>query len=197
MSEKNLMLPQGLSKDTKERLRQHILAQERSDKDNNTSNTVTKDLCHLICDLREEGMKVNHILRYMPFSSPNTVYYHLRQECSHKYRSKLTYDECGWMRYYASKGAPSKTLAILYNVSQEVAMRHITGKCNHENMIEPLSGEELRSNGYNKTKLVTKICPICNETFEYPEYNDRTTCSDECNVKYASDMKKAKKVRSD
>jgi len=180
-------LPEAIGEDEKRKLKKYLNSiNDSNSKPNKTSRKVSKQLCSLIEDLAEQGLKPQEICDLIEVKSKNTVYYHLRDECEHKYRDKVTYDECGWMRVYAKKGAPSSTLAILYNVSREIATRHITGKCNHQDGIQPLSGLELRRNSYSGPDMVTKTCPVCGGTFDHKKYNNRTTCSRSCCGKYAS-----------
>lgn len=179
-------LPNGMPTEQKERILRVIEQQEdRLDsEDGKTSNEVTKELCESMKKLSVEGCSASEIVELMPIKSKSTVYYHLNDKCSHKHRSMLTYDECGWMRVYAIQGAPTSTLALLYNVSRKAAHTHLTGNCGHSEHIEPLTGEQLRANaekhirGYNET--TTTVCKICGDEFEHKVYRDRSFCSTQC-----------------
>ena len=183
-------LPNGLNDDAKQRIEQYAkkLTEEQGNEDRvqKTSNTVTMELCELIHDMDSKDIPHTDIIECMPFSSQHTLYYHLREDCDHSYRSKLTYNECGWMRIYAKQGAPLQTLSVLFNISERNASIHLSGECNHEDMLEPVSTEQLRSNSVETANIVTSICPICDEEFTHKEYRDRTTCSEQCRNIYAS-----------
>lgn len=179
-------IPSGVNDETKERIKSLVEYEEEvSENWERTSCKVTKELCNIICEMYSDGISPRDITDCLPISSHNTVYYHVRGDCNHEYRSKLTYDECGWMRVYARKGAPSSSLAVLYNVHKDRVSHHVTGKCRHEDGIEPVSASKLRSNGYSTPDYVTKECPVCGDEFEHKEYKSRTTCSNKCNYSYA------------
>jgi hypothetical protein len=184
-------LPNGLDADAKERIKKHAerLTEEDSDVKNvdKTSNIVTKELCELMHDMDSKDIPHTDIIDCMPFSSQHTLYYHLREDCDHSYRSKLSYHECGWMRIYAKQGAPLQTLTVLFNISERNASIHLSGECNHEDMLEPVSTEQLRANSVETAPIVTSICPICDQEFTHKEYRDRTTCSEQCRNIYASE----------
>lgn len=186
-------IPKELGDESREKfityIKQHKTAKTDWDR---TSNKVTKYMCDIINEMHSNGVKPDNILEFMPISSPNTIYYHVRGDCEHEYRTQLTYDECGWMRAKAHQGAPSRTLAMLYNLAQEVATIHLTGKCQHEDGIEPISGPELRANSQSGPETTTSVCPICEQEFEHEAYRPRTTCSTQCNVEYASKMSRQK-----
>lgn len=175
------MLPNGLDEYVKERIKAYNEFDTAEYKD---QNVVTKDMCETIKKLDSKDIAHDDIVDMMPFSSPNTLYYHLSDKCTHEHRSRVTYSECGWMRVYAQKGAPTKTLSVLYNISMRNAVIHLTGKCNHEDGIEPLHSEDLRANGYSTPTMVSSICDECGNTFEHKEYRDRRFCSTRCRNVY-------------
>jgi len=183
MDETKYDLPNGLDSDVRNRIRRCRKTEEGQ---SSTSGKVTKELCDLIHEMDSKDVPHSKIISSMPFSSQHTLYYHLREECEHEYRSRITYSECGWMRIYAKQGAPLQTLSLLFNLSNENTSIHLSGKCGHEDMLEPVSTEQLRSNSTDVASIVTSICPICDEEFTHKEYRDRTTCSEQCRNIYAS-----------
>lgn len=190
-------IPDELGDESKRKLKSYIRRhRDEHGNWNRDSNKVSAELCSLMHDMHSEGLTAKEIKEPLPISSPNTIYYHLRNDCTHEKRVQLTYDECGWMRVHAHEGAPSTTLAMLYGVNQRVASRHITGKCSHEDGIEPVSPEQLRANGHNLSKTVTSTCPECGEDFKHKDYRERRFCSSQCNAVYAG-RKGAQAVNSD
>lgn len=184
-------LPNGLDSNAKKKIEEYAEGLVE-DTDNvgdveKTSNTVTKEICELIHDMDSKGIPHTDIIECMPFSSQHTLYYHLRKDCQHSYRTKLSYNECGWMRVYAKQGAPLKTLSVLFNISERNASIHLSGECDHEDMLEPVSTKQLRANSVETAPIVTSICPICDQEFTHKEYRDRTTCSEQCRNIYASE----------
>jgi hypothetical protein len=187
-------LPPGLSPEMEERL-ENVLQQLKDEEEirqsrdgewDRTSNKVTKSLCDLMNELRDDGVMPREILSMVPVSSPNTIYYHLRGDCSHEYRAKISYDECGWMLFKATNGASSKELSESYDVSQECVARHVTGRCQHKHNLEPLTGDELFANSKEGPETTTSICPECGEEFEHEAYRERRFCSNQCNSTYAA-----------
>lgn len=180
-------LPRQLSDESRERLAQYIRNKtpDKGEKPK-TSGKVTPEMCNLFGEMREEGVKVQDIADTFRLESVNSVYYHLADKCTHEKRELLTYSECGWMRTYAHQGAPSRTLAMLYDITQENATIHITGKCNHEDGVEPVSPEKLRENSHLGTEMQESICPECGDDFEHPIYKSQRFCSNGCNARYAS-----------
>lgn len=191
-------LPQGLNGEARERVAS-IMREARVSQGENRgeSNKVTSIICEGIREMYEQGVPVKEITKQVPVSSHNSVYYHINGECSHEYRVQLTYSECGWMRVKAQKGKSSKELSEEYNLSQDVTTRHIVGKCDHEDGIEPLDSQLLRANAYDGPATTTSTCPVCENKFEHEEYRDRTTCSPECNVVYASMKSKESRFAGD
>lgn len=184
-------IPRQLDDEMKGKLRRYL--DEHDDaQEAKRSRKVSKELCDLVNEMANEGVMKTEILDFVHFSSKNTLYYHLRGDCSHELGTDLTYDECGWMRVYAHNGAPSNTLGILYDVSTDTASKHVRGKCEHEDGIEPVSKDQMWEN-QKKTRhsadIIEEECPVCGDTFEYKEYHTRTTCSEMCNSKYANQIK--------
>jgi len=183
-------LPNGLGDDARQKLEAYAKRLSESDisqqNKEKTSNIVSKELCELIHDMDSKDIPHTDIVECMPFSSQHTLYYHLREDCDHSYRSRLSYDECGWMRIYAKQGAPLQTLSTLFNISQRNTSIHLSGECNHEDMLEPVSTEQLRANSVETAPIITSICPVCDEEFTHKKYRDRTTCSEQCRNIYAS-----------
>lgn len=179
-------LPSRLNEDTKRRLRE--IAEDEGNEESSTNNTpwkVTVEMCNLMNDMREDGVQPKDIMEIAPFSSQDTLYRHLRGDCTHKARQRVSYDECGWMRFYAKRGAPSKTLAVLYDIDRKTVVNHLSGKCSHNSGLEHLDTYEMHMNGRKDVKMVTSTCPECGEEFEHKEFKDRTFCSESCNGKYA------------
>lgn len=187
-------LPNGLDGDAKRRIQEYAeeLTEENKEDihEDRNQNIVTKELCELIHDMDSKGMRHKDIIECMPFSTQHTLYYHLREDCKHSHRTTVTYDECGWMRVYAKQGAPLRTLAVLFNISRENASTHLSGDCSHEDMLEPVSTEQLRANSVETASVVTSICPVCDEEFTHKEYRDRKTCSVPCRNIYAANKSK-------
>ena len=179
-------LPPGLSKDIEERLRSHLERERRkSETWDRTNGKVSKQLCNVIHDMHDEGMTGEEIADVLPVGSQNTIYYHLREDCSHDYRDSINYDECGWMRFHASNGAPSRTLAILYGCAQEGVTRHVTGRCRHGHKVEPVDGQKLRENSHTGPAMTESVCDECGDTFEHREYKDQRFCGFTCKQTYA------------
>jgi hypothetical protein len=181
----------------KRRKSQYRLSDQKIDEWERSSSKVTKELCETIRDMNAAGTSASEIAKLTPIQSRNTVYYHLRGDCNHKQRSMVTYSECGWIRYKAHKGASTKALAVLYDVSKRTIVAHATGECNHSHGCEPITGGELQSNAYEKASIVTSTCAVCGQQFEHKEYRDRTTCSSGCNVKYAAQKSANNRATSD
>lgn len=180
-------LPTGLSEDIRKALVKYLKRKKKSKDDwEHTSAKVPIYLCDLMRDMHDEGLPGTKIVNLVPVKSQATVYYHLRDDCSHDYRSQLTYDECGWIRMYAKKGAPSKTLAVLYDISQEAIARHATGRCSHDHGCKPIDSQELHNNGRAETPMTTSTCPECEESFEHAEYKEQRFCSNKCNAIFAA-----------
>lgn len=180
-------LPDQLDEDSRALLTQY-LESKRGDKDSwdRECNKISKEVCDLINEMKEDGVPAKEILDYIPAESTTAVYYHYRGDCTHEYRTRVTYDECMRMRMYSRKGARTSTLAILFNLARTNVQNHIMGNCSHEDGFEPLTAEEARWSLYMERNDTSSICPICGDEFEHKTYQDRTTCSPECNVKYAS-----------
>lgn len=191
-------LPRQLDGDSRALLEQY-LESKRPDKDgwDRECNKISKDVCELIQEMYEDGVPVKEILKYVPAKSTTAVYYHINEECTHEYRTRVTYDECMRMRMYSRKGARTPTLGVLFNLARTNVQNHIMGKCSHEDGFEPLTAEEARWSLYKERNNTTSICPICGDEFEHKKYHDRTTCSSECNVKYASNAAKDNMVADD
>jgi len=161
-----------------------------------SSHKITSNVCKVMREMKESGVSVKEILDYVPAESPNTVYYHINDNCSHDRRVQITYSECGWMRVKAKEGAATSEVADDYNLSPKNARMHIVGKCSHEDGIEPVNADVLRANAYPDPPMATTSCPVCETEFKHREYINRTTCSEQCNAEYAS-MKSAKQRASD
>jgi len=178
-------LPSGLPDEDKEKLIQVARTFEEEPELNHTGpNVVDEQLCELMTEAYENGDSLRDIVEYTPVSSSSTVHRHVTGECKHTKRVEISYDECGWMRFHASKGAPSKTLAVLYNVSKQVAVRHIAGHCSHQHGLPPVSGHDLKNNSRSKKPLVSSVCAWCGEEFKHRDCEDRVTCSYKCSGKY-------------
>jgi hypothetical protein len=191
-------LPDQLSEENREALAS-IMEASRSEGGGGPKGTgkVTVDLCNIIQEMYTEGTSVSDIIEHIPVESPNTVYYHLRGDCTHSKRAKISYSECGWMRVKANKGESSKTISEEYNVTQRNAAVHITGKCSHEDGVDPVEPETLRSNSHTGPSMTISVCPVCGDEFDHKEYRERTTCSSECNVVYASRQSAKQRVSDD
>ena len=191
-------IPKGIDQDTKKRLKTYLAQKKKQDSEaKRTSNKVTKGMCDLINDMYEDRASPSEITEFAPVSSPNTIYYHLRGDCSHEYRSIITYSECGWMRVKAHKGMSTSEISSEYNVSERVVISHVTGDCGHEDGIEPLGGDMLYENSLEGPSMTTSTCPVCGDEFKHRSYRDRTTCSSQCNVQYAADKSAEKRVNGD
>lgn len=191
-------IPKELNEDARELLIQHLEEMHDSSwSSDSTPGKITKEMCELIHKMRDDGVKWDDIIDYFPISSPSALAYHLNDECSHEKRNRVTYSECGWMRVHARNGAKTQTLSILYNLTHRNVVIHLTGECNHEDGIEPLEGSELYKNSRSVDNWVTSECPVCEAEFKHREWRDRTTCSSECNIKYASDIAHSKATVGD
>lgn len=192
-------LPDGLSQDVKSKVKDLVVSDEKDNLEwDRTTSKISSEVCDAMNRLSDRGVSATDIAETFGISSHTTVYYHLNDKCKHEYRSKVTHSECGWMRYHANNGAPTSTLAILYNISEKHARRHILGKCSHRHECPTPTPEELRSNGYNNAKdLVTSVCPICEEEFKHKPYYDRTTCSEECKYRYIGRQSAKARANSD
>lgn len=180
-------LPQGLNGDIKERLTSYLKSQrKKAETWERTQGKVSKDLCDLIHDMYDDGMPGTQIAEILPVGSQNTVYYHLRDDCSHEHRDSIKYDECGWMRFHASNGAPSSTLSVLYDCSQAVASRHVTGKCSHIGGPEPVDAKKLRENGRSEPDMAITVCDECGEKFEHKAYREPRFCGYTCKQTFAA-----------
>lgn len=186
-------LPDSLSNETEEMLTE-MMKRSRGpeERESRRSHKVTSSVCKVMREMKSDGVHVDDILEYVPVKSVNSIYYHINDECSHDRRVLLTYSECGWMRIRAHEGSPTKDIAEEYNLAPKNARVHLMGKCSHEDGIKPVEPKTLRSNAYSGTPQTTSMCPMCETEFEHPEYVERTTCSPQCNVEYAS-MKSAHK----
>jgi hypothetical protein len=190
-------LPTQLGEEQRETLAALMAKSRQSLPDSpKSSHKIDTNVCKVMREMKESGVPVEEILDYVPAKSPNTVYYHINDKCSHDRRVQVTYSECGWMRAKASNGKTSAEIADEYNLAQKNARMHILGKCSHEDGIEPVSPDVLRANAYPDPPTVTTTCPVCGTDFQHREYNNRTTCSEQCNVEYAS-IKSAKQRASD
>lgn len=180
------LIPHQLDDDARQRLIEH-LDRYRSQKTHSDAkpNKVTGELCDLVNEMYEEGIKPSEIVEAMPFSSNNTIYYHVRGDCSHTQRRLVTYDECMWMRIKAQKGAPRKTLAMLYDLSIRNATDHILGECGHDNGIEPLTNEELKENTAEYVFKTEAVCDMCGKKFRHKRHRDRRFCSKACACSHA------------
>lgn len=117
----------------------------------NIACKVDLDMCREMREMYSNGMSIREIKETTHLNSKSAVYYHINDNCSHRYSTIITYDECGWMRFYAHRGAPTGTLAILHDVHNDTAAMHITGRCRHEHGCEPMDGQELHALGKRKT----------------------------------------------
>lgn len=191
-------LPKGISKDARETM-VSIINQHKKDvgEIEKTSGKVTVELCETFSQMKENGVPVSEIQELTHIDSPNTIYYHLRGDCSHQHRAQVTYSECGWMRIKAQQGAGTPELSEEYDLSQENTAVHVTGKCQHEDGIEPVSGDQLYKNSRSSDRWTTSVCPVCGEQFRHKDYRERTTCSDDCNVEYASEMSRKQRAAGD
>lgn len=189
-------LPNGISKEVIDHIDNYASRVKKinglTGEADKTTSIVSKELCELINELDKKGMAHSDIIDIMPFSSPNTLYYHLKDKCSHNQRTKISYDECGWMRIYAKQGAPVKTLSLLFNIAPENVSKHLTGDCSHEDGVKRVDHSTIRSNSFKDNKEISE-CKVCGEEFEHKSYRDRTTCSNKCNQKYMT--KKSVKSR--
>lgn len=181
----------------KRRKKQYRLSDQKIEDWDRSSSKVSMELCETIKEMKESGASASDIVDCTPIKSRNTVYYHLRGDCNHSQRSMLTYSECGWIRYKANNGASTKALAVLYNVSKRTILTHATGECGHSHGCETVTGSQLKSNGQSEASTVTSTCAVCGERFEHKEYRDRTTCSSDCNVKYAAQKSANNRATSD
>lgn len=191
-------IPEKLDEDTKAKLRKYLESKKSDGKSwDRRCNKISKKVCKLINEMKDEGVAVSTILSYIPAKSENTVYYHLGKDCSHEYRIRVTYDECCRMRMYSRKGARTSTLAILFDLNRRSVMRHLRGHCSHEDGFEPLSAEEARWSLHMEPDTTISTCPICGDDFKHKEYRERTTCSPQCNAVYASEAAKDKVLSYD
>jgi len=191
-------IPSGINNETAEYIKNYIKKEETKDLEwDHTSSKVTVELCDTMNKLYDKGLTAGEIADMFDLESHTTVHYHVQKKCTHEYRSKVTHSECGWMRFHANNGAPTKTLATLYDLSEKHTRTHVLGKCSHDHECPTPSPSELRSNGYGKTDMQTSTCPICEEEFEHEAYFNRTTCSEECKYKYIGRKSAEARAKSD
>jgi len=187
--------PSGVPHQLNEDLRKSIIKeiervnQERIDR-NSTPHVVTQELCGRIKELDEEGLSTADITDIMPYSSRRTTLYHLNDNCSHDESRVVTYDECGWMRVYSHNGAPTQTLAVLYDLNEKTVRKHLRGDCRHEDGINPVSKEVMYGNSRSAGTEVSSICEECGSEFSHKRWHDRTTCSEECKMQYVTDKRR-------
>jgi len=182
-------LPRHISDDARETL-ENILEHENTYLGwERETGKVSEGLCDFIHKLKdEEELSDEQILEMTPINSVNTIHYHYREECTHEKRTRITADECMWMRIKAHDGKSTSELSDEYDLTQRNVRKHVKDNCSHESRIDPVSGDVLRENAYDGPSTATSTCPICGEEFEHRSYVDRTTCSPECNVQYASNQ---------
>jgi len=137
-----------LSPDTRDRILSYLDNNKENSKP--VTNKVSKAMCEDMKHRYENGATANDILQDFPIETTDTVYFHVNDKCTHTQRSKVTYDECGWMRVQAKNGATTSELCDSYDVSGNTVRRHVTGDCAHEDGIEPIEGSVLRSNSIVK-----------------------------------------------
>lgn len=189
-----------LDSDAKSKLEKLIAhnANEEGQRDSNhSSGKVSIELCQLMKELYDDGLSYRQITEACPFSSVNTVKYHVKDRCSHTERVKLTYSECGWIRFKAKQGKSAKELSEKYDVTRKAIKIHAKGECNHEHECPTVTTEELEAN--NKDRFMAETtCPVCGDTFKHKRYKDRTTCSKSCGGKLAGQASaEANEVQSD
>lgn len=180
-------VPDQIEPETKKRLKSY-LKRKRDERKDTTSNSykVTVELCEIMKNMYENGVGPTDICEIMPFSSPGTVRYHVKDKCEHERRPRVTYSECGWMRIKASKGKSTKALSKEYDTNSRTIRKHVTGGCNHDSGIDDLDPSELEEETTNRVDRVKTVCPICKSAFKHRETEQRTTCSKTCNMKYAA-----------
>lgn len=142
-------IPRQITGESRELLKRFI--NEPEPKQGKECNKVTKQLCDTMCEMKQSGMSGSEIADNIGIVSQNAVYYHTRGDCTHEKGNKITYSECGWMRVKSRKGALTETLAVLYNVTKRTAQVHLSGKCSHDQGIEPVP-KDVRYQNY-KDKL--------------------------------------------
>ncbi len=180
-------VPNQIDSDIRDKLTEYLeLKQKEHKNETPTSYKVTVELCQIMKDMHEDGAKATEIRDAMPISSTGTVRYHVNDNCKHNRRSRITYSECGWMRIKAEKGKTTKELSEEYDTNQRIVRKHVTGDCNHESGVDELEGSQLESAKPNKVDRVKSTCPVCGSEFEHRKTEERTTCSKQCNMKYAS-----------
>jgi len=174
-------LPKNLSQDIQSTLKSYLESNLYSgDGSKRDSHKVDSSLCQLIKDMYDDGVSAQDIVDHLPISSPNTVYYHVRDECSHKHRSRVTYDECGWIRVKARSGDSVKELSQDYDLSTKSVRLHAKGECSHEDGIDPVDPDVLYQNNFSGYTMTTSVCEECDEEFEHEACRDRVCCSVKC-----------------
>lgn len=103
------------------------------------STQVTPDTCALMREMSDRGMDMTDIDAAVDWVSYNTVRYHVNGDCSCDTRTHVHYDECMRLRIAAERGAPTPTLVVLSDLDRYTVWEHLTGECDHEDGIAPLS----------------------------------------------------------
>jgi len=146
---------------------------------------ISESMCNAMQKMYENGMSGTKIADEVGLSSDSTAYYHLNGKCNHSKRSVLTYDDCGWAIKKAKEGTSTSDLADEYGVSQTTMRTHLTGRCQHEHGLTPLTNIELIQNATSELDCITTECEVCGEEIKHKPYKDRKCCGRECGAVYA------------
>lgn len=174
-------LPDALDEKVKQKI--ETINDRENERIKKRPNKVTPVLCDTLKELYETDLTNAEILEITPINSPDTLYRHINGACEH-ISGRVSYSDCGWIRYHARAGAPTETLSLLYNVENFAIRQHATGKCWHEHGCETVTSEKLKENA-NKVYHTISVCEECGQEFEHKRYNDRRFCSRVCNTRYA------------
>lgn len=179
-------IPRQINGESKQLLESYI-RKHRKDKQeaDTTGHKVSREMCKVMNNLYEDGTQPKELLEIFPINSKSTLYYHLNDECTHSYRTLITYDECGWIRHYAKKGAPTSTLAMLYDTQSNTIAKHAKGECDHDHGCDTVDRDDLLENSGRDVSYTETECVVCGDTFQHKEWRSRNCCSEECSARKA------------
>jgi hypothetical protein len=131
-------IPKQIDPEIREIIRENrddpAAAQKESDR---SGPQVTPKLCALLRYAHDQGDTKKAVSE--EFGVPyRTVQYHTKGKCACEESVHIHYDECMRMRQRARRGAPTETLAVLNDISEANVLKHLSGRCRHDDGVRPL-----------------------------------------------------------
>lgn len=138
MTHQHAAVPNGITDGVADMIAESRESERYSpDTNDDTDRIVTPDTCTIMREMVDRGLSPREVSHEVLGVSHDQVNYHVSGRCSCDDNDEIRYDECMRMRIDYRKGAPSRTLALLNDISKSTVRDHLCGECSHEDGIAP------------------------------------------------------------